>query len=259
MNGAWLVGRGLWTPGVADVFAWLEGDEDPTVTVPACSFVKGRLLRATSVLTRSVCEGAWQAAQEADFDPATTPTIFGSMHGEIQTAVDMLDTLRGEDALMSPARFKNSVHNTAAGIYSIATHNRAFTTAIAAGPSTVAMCLLEALALLGTDEERVVVTMGEEHLPPLLEPYADFPPLAVALALSRQPDGARPLARLENFRRDPSVPPPEDPSGRFAGHPTLPALLLLDRLARGEPGTVALDMGGEGWCVDLVPGGNGGA
>jgi 3-oxoacyl-(acyl-carrier-protein) synthase len=169
------MGRGLWTPGFADAFAWLEGHEDPTVEVPACSFVGGRLLRATSVLTRGLCEGAWQAAQEAGFDPAEAPTVFGSMHGEIQTAVDMLDMLRdGEQGIMSPARFKNSVHNTAAGIYSIATRNRAYTTAIAAGTATFAMCLLEALALLGTDEERVVVSVGEELLPPLLVRYGDF-------------------------------------------------------------------------------------
>jgi hypothetical protein len=254
MRDAWLVGRGLWSPGFPDVFAWLEGSEDASVQVPACSFVGGRLLRATSVLSRSVCEAAWQAAQEARFDPSATATVFGSMHGEIQTAVDQLDMLRDGDGIISPARFKNSVHNTAAGIYSIATRNRAFTTAIAAGTRTFAMCLLEALALLGTDAEQVVVSVGEERLPPLLVQFADFPPLAVALALTREPGVARPFAKLAHLRREPGASPVMDRSGRFGAHPCLPALALLDRVARGEHGTVTLEgEEGDGWCVDLLP------
>lgn len=252
MRDAYLIGRGLWAPGFGDLFAWLEGHEDPSVTVPACTFVGSRLLRATSILTRALCEVAWQATREAGFDPKSTPTVFGSMHGEIQTAIDLLDMLRDEN-VMSPARFKNSVHNTAAGIHSIATGNRSFTTAVAAGPSTLAMCLLEAMALLGTDEETVVVAVGEERLPELLRPMlGDFAPLGVGLALTRTPpEGGRALARLSGLRREPGMQGAAL-APRFEGNPTAPGLALLERLARGDLGTCALEIdGGEGWCVEL--------
>lgn len=249
---AHLVGRGLWTPGFADLFAWLEGDEDAGVQVPPCDFIGSRLLRATSTLTRELCEVAWQASQEAGLDPSATPTVFGSMHGEIRTAVDQMDMLHEGDGIISPARFKNSVHNTAAGIYSIATRNRAYTTAIAAGPATLAMCLLEAMALLHTDEDAVVVTVGEERLPPFLERYGGFAPLGVAFALVREAEPGASLARLASLRRDPDVTAAEPPE-RFRGNPCAPGLALLERHARGEYGTVPLEpSGGEGWCVDVL-------
>lgn len=252
MRDVYLLGRGAWTPGFADLDAWLAGREDPDVQVPGCAFVGSRLLRATSVVTRALCEVAWQATGEAGFEPSAPATVFGSVAGEIQTAVDQMDMLREGDGIISPARFKNSVHNTAAGIYSIATENRQFTTAIAAGPNVVAMCLLESMALLGTDEDAVVMSVGEERMPELLRPIVDYAPLAVGLALARSPEQGTPLARLSNLRVDPDVAAtPVD--ARFAHNPCAPALALLERLARGELGPVALEgPGGEGWCVDLV-------
>ena len=50
--------------------------------------------------------------------------VVGSAFGELATLVEMLEE-RERDGLLSPLRFQNSVHNSAAGQLSIAHKNKA--------------------------------------------------------------------------------------------------------------------------------------
>ena len=100
-------------------------------------------------------------------------TVFGSAYGEILIAFEQLDMIERE-GVPSPARFKNSVHNTASGHVSIATGNTGFTTALAAGPATFAMCLLEAWVWLETHGGSVIVSVADEPLPDHLAKWVDM-------------------------------------------------------------------------------------
>ena len=95
--------------------------------------------------------------------------------------------MRTGDGVISPAMFKNSVHNTAAGVFSIAAKNKGFTTALAAGDHTLGASLFEAYGLLATGEKEVVIALADEQLPePLLSQIDDgtFSTLGVSFALS---------------------------------------------------------------------------
>jgi hypothetical protein len=242
-------GMGLWTPGYANLDAWRQGARDDSITVAAASLAPARSRRATSHLTRMLVDTAGQATDEAGLSPSEIATVFGSAHGEIQIAIEQLQMMREGDGKVSPARFKNSVHNTAAGLFSLAAKNHGFTTAIAGGDDTVAMCLLEAQGLLEAGEPAVVVAVGEEALPEPIHRFAPHAELGLAFAL-RKDEQAGP--RIGPLERAAHVDSPDVP-GPFQGHPAAGALALLEGILHARPGRYPLGpRGGDGgWCIDL--------
>ena len=136
-------------------------------------------------------------------------------------------------------------------------------TTIAAGPSTVAMALFEAAALLGTGAEDVVVIIAEAELPAALQPSVRYEPLAVALHLTADP-GPGDLAMLAG--PDLVRTAPEHATGPHAGSPGRAALLLARAALAGTATRVVLedavvaDPAGPGrWSVEIRPVGATGA
>ncbi|KLV04066.1 3-oxoacyl-ACP synthase [Photobacterium aquae] len=112
--------------------------------------------------------------------------IFSSRHGELQRTVSLLsDILSGEDA--SPTAFSQSVHNTAAGLYTIVTKQAVPVTSLGSGDQTLHSALIEAAAYLSENpEHRILVVDFDEPLP---APYCQFEtglyqPYALGLVLS---------------------------------------------------------------------------
>jgi hypothetical protein len=242
---AWVLGTGLWTPWFDGVDPWTVGKRAPTPGEPRAAIVPPRLMRRTSFLTRMAAEVLGQAAAGADLSQVMT--VYASAYGEVQTLATLLEML-SSDGILSPARFHNSVHNTAGGHISIATANRAFSTTLAAGPETVAMGLFEALALLDDRGGDAIVIFADEApgkfgLPP-------FESLAVAVHLAAQPPAGA-LARLSGLRRAEGLRVPEVRAD-FAHNPVAPSLALVEaiRLGRSGPVPLTLDPRG-GWIVDL--------
>jgi len=246
----YLHGRGLWSPGVPDVATYLARREDPTAERPACDVVHPRMKRATSLLTQTSIEVMTQAARDASFALDQCATVFGSEHGEIQIAVEQMQMMQEGSGIVSPARFKNSVHNTAAGLFSISVVNRGFTTAIAAGEHTFAMSLLEAWMLLADgDVDQVVVSIAEEPLPTPIHDFAPHVALGVAIALGTKAEGA--LAKIgvpERRRVENGI---EVPS-RFSGHPGEGALRLIEAARPTGNGVVDVALS-SAWSVRVEP------
>jgi hypothetical protein len=110
--------------------------------------------------------------------------IYGSVYGEIRTTLDLLAALLDPAAPLSPTKFHNSVHNTAAGYVSIATQNRGGNAAMTAGRSTLAMGLLECA---GPGRGRAGAGGAGDRGGDLPEPLAagrSWAPLAAAFALA---------------------------------------------------------------------------
>jgi hypothetical protein len=107
--------------------------------------------------------------------------VFASQHGEIHRTLGLLgDLAQGEP--LSPMAFSLSVHNTASGLYSIASGNTAPSTAVAAGLDTLPMALVEAMGQLQRHEE-VMVVYAEEPLPEAYRDFADGGSALLGLAL----------------------------------------------------------------------------
>jgi len=246
MKPAYLWGAGFWAPGFADAAAWLDGQRDSTVVQPSCTVLPSRQKRGTSLVTRLGAEVAAQAVADAGLDSSDVHLVYGSALGEIRTAVDQLDMMASDDGRLSPARFKNSVHNAPVGLLSVAWANRRSASALAAGPATFAMCLLEALLLVHDQQRPVVVAVADEppddSLAPGLEAYE---PLAVGFCLGPEVRaGSR--GAVSNFgrARAPLLPP--------SGNPAAAALPLLRAMLCREPGLVPVERDEQlPYCISL--------
>ena len=240
------------------------------------------LRRGLSEVTRLFMHAAKLALDDAGRAPEHMHVIFASAFGEIATAEALLAEAYEQDG-SSPARFRNSVHNTAAGLLSISTKNHLACTAVAAGWETVPMALIEAAAQLASQAETVLLVFAEERVPNALSAEHRHGPLAAAFVLAREAaPGVRARGSLINLRRLPRsalaasalVGPHADevrastatqPSPEALElHPIASVLSLVHALShvRGDqpsgsareidqPTTIALSDGENPWCVDV--------
>lgn len=181
-----------WTPGTTSVDEWRallcatdsSASAPPTEqTKPAVDFVPPLLRRRLSGLSRS----ALAVAGDCLGTDSATRTIFASPHGEVGRTVELLQQLAAGEPL-SPNAFSLSVHNTASGLYAIATGNRAASTALAAGRDTLALAFIEAAGRLARDPEPLLLVFADEPLPAFYQRWQPQPARAFALALLLVPE-----------------------------------------------------------------------
>lgn len=256
-----LRGVGFWAPGYPDPAAWAARPEpcpEPPEAAPRAELLPPMLRRRTSLLTRMAAEVAQQALRRADLDPARATLVFASVYGEIRTTVDLLAALLEPGAPLSPTKFHNSVHNTAAGYVSIATGNREGNAALTAGRSTLAMGLLECATLCACEGRTAVLVIAEEPLPEPLAAGLRYGPLAAAFALAPAVPGdmSGRTCTLVHGPMDSATPGRPAPAW-LAESPCAAALALVDAAAAPSAARVALgprDQGpqGAGWLLALA-------
>lgn len=250
-------GVGVWIPGRPSSSAFLSGEEDETAQKPAGRILDRMNRRRASALGRALADAAAEAMEEADVDPAVTPAVIGSSLGEATTMVGLLEQMWRRREPASPAAFTMSVHNAAAGLLSISTGNRGFTTSVAADDDTPAGVLFEAIGLIHATGGPIVIAVGDDAVPSGFVAEGErFGLMAVALVLApddRSMAAERPaLARLVGPHRNgaPDLPPDRPPT--LALHPQVGLLDLAEAILRRRASCVALDRGrGQGWRVDV--------
>ena len=255
MRPVYVRGIGFFSPGFRDVRAWCRGDPDPDAGTPKASLLAGPLRRRASLLTRIGVDVLQQAIAGAGCDPETTVSVWGTAHGEHSMAVALLAMMRRREGKLSPTQFHNSVHNTASGYASIATANGSASTTLTGGPELVFSAFLEAWCHLEAGAGDVALVLADEPLEGPFEGREACAPLAIAFCLSARKEGA--LAVLSGLRRDAVAPEKRHES--FGGLYVSAALPLLERIAMGRPGTIALELEGEEpvgmvGCVDTALG-----
>lgn len=90
-------------------------------------------------------EVATRACEGLPIDRAQLPQVFASMHGDTPISDYMCSTLATTPSMISPTKFHNSVHNAAAGYWSIGVGSHAPYTSISAAQYTFGAGLLEAV------------------------------------------------------------------------------------------------------------------
>jgi hypothetical protein len=190
-------------------------------------------------------------------DLSRVPLVYASAYGEMNTTLELLE--RSLVSESSPLRFQASVHNAAAGLLSIATRNRSFCTALAAGYGSVAAALLEAYALLASQEriKEVVILLAEEAPIDLLTDQ-EFAPLSAAFHLRRGWDASA-LGRLSPPYRGRASHPASDVSlpADLVKNPIGPALRLVRNASSPVPTSARLDNVAtsleKSWQIDFEP------
>jgi hypothetical protein len=128
---------------------------------------------------------AQAACANAGRDPALLPTVFASTYGDMAITDYMCGTLAKAPTLLSPIRFHNSVHNAAAGYWSIATGCRQPYCALGAGQYTFAAGLFAAaLQVCADDTDVLFVAYDIDARGPLAQVTHSRGMLGVALVLA---------------------------------------------------------------------------
>ena len=152
--------------------------------------------RATAAV-RLAFRVAEDAMSGTAFAPHELASVFASSEGDTGILHRLCTTLAEQQRAVSPTDFHNSVHNAAAGYWSIAAKAKRSSVSLSAFDASFSAGLLEA-ACLTLDEEIPVLLAAYDIRPP--EPlYATRPlteSIGVALVLSAQPS-MKALARIE--------------------------------------------------------------
>lgn len=169
----------------SDWLAWSKNNQKwPGALTPVpANLIKPMVRRRMSSLSKLALQAALQISVDASIDYI----IFASRHGELTRTVKLIeDILQGEDA--SPMAFSQSVHNTAAGLFTISANRATPVTSIAAVESTLHHALIEAAVYLQENpQHRVLVVDFDEPLPTQYEKYeqpVDYQGYAFAAILS---------------------------------------------------------------------------
>jgi hypothetical protein len=102
-------------------------------------------------------EVAGRACESAGADPRRLPSVFASTHGDLAISDYMSATLATTPTLISPVRFHNSVHNAAAGYWTIGAGCHEPYTALTAHVDTFGEGLLEALVQAACGDRAVLL------------------------------------------------------------------------------------------------------
>ncbi|HYH40484.1 MAG TPA: beta-ketoacyl synthase chain length factor [Burkholderiales bacterium] len=249
VEGVGLVGPGLhgWE-GSRAVLAGTEAYVYAPTVIAASELLPAAERRRTGAPVKLALAAGSEAFSNAARDAATTATVFTSSGGDGENVHQMCETLASEEREVSPTRFHNSVHNAAAGYWSIATGSREPSTSLCGYDSSFAAGLLEAAAQVATDRAPVALIAYDHRYPhPLsvVRPInADF---AMALVLTAEPS-AQTLAILDvsHVVDDTPATPMSDAALETvrAGVPAGRSLPLLVTLARRQTQVVILEYTG---------------
>ncbi|MCU7814955.1 MAG: beta-ketoacyl synthase chain length factor [Candidatus Thiodiazotropha sp. (ex Rostrolucina anterorostrata)] len=204
--------------------------------------------RRTSQATRMAVTAAGRACDDAAVD-TDMPAIFVSAVGEMQITDRLCQAIAQQSFPLSPTQFHNSVHNTAAGYWSIAIGSMHPMQAMGGMQDGFALGLLEAWCQINMGVQRLLLVCYDESMPEALLPDYHWQPCAMALVL-----GAEQADR-------PSISMPwqvstesEDHRSFNALNPAFEALPLLQALQCKErlDETVEVCSGPSRWISRLV-------
>ena len=146
----------VWGPGLQGWAASqpvLRGAQDYVASEanpPLPTLLSATERRRTGLVARLALSVAQQASEMAGIAPGAIPSVFATANGDGAVVHSILEALAAGEPV-SPTQFHNSVHNTAAGYWSIATGSQQPTNCVACHDSTAAAALLKAVAEVRTD------------------------------------------------------------------------------------------------------------
>jgi len=250
--GAWASGM----PGWDALRAVARGEATPAADAPrrpAPELLPPNERRRAPDSVLLALDAAQSACRAADADPATLSSIFASTHGDLGITDALCSTLAREPTEVSPIRFHNSVHNAAAGYWTIGCGCRAPSTAISAYRATFAQGLVEAALQLQAGEPAVLLVAydsGSEG--PLAAVSKSSGLFGLALVLTHAQPGTPALHLTLGPQRDTAIEP-GPLHAALAANAMSPALDFAVLLARGA-GRCSLEAGTDAWLgVELAP------
>jgi hypothetical protein len=246
---AYAGGLGVLGPGLAnwpEAAAVLSGQAPyrplPTV-LPVPTILAAAERRRVGRVVKLALAVALEATRQAGADPASLASVFSSSGGDGHNCHDLCQALSLAGREVSPTRFANSVHNAAAGYWSIGTGAMAESNVLCAFDASFSAGLLEAMAQVVVDQIPVLLVSYDSEYPQPLHAKRPIPDaFGVAMVLTPQRRGST-VARLDAALSDSSFDRFDDPDldALRCAFPAARSLPLLRLLAEGNAGTSVLE------------------
>jgi len=139
--------------------------------------------RAVPIVKLALAVGQ-QACAHANIPMTDLASVFTSADGDGGNCHTLCEVLASAERMISPTRFHNSVHNAAAGYWSIAAAATATSNAMCGADASFAAGLLEAIVQVVAEQRPVLLVAFETDFPEPLHTLRPIPDCAgVALVL----------------------------------------------------------------------------
>jgi hypothetical protein len=244
VSGIGVLGPGLanW-PATASVLAGRVAYSPARTELPAPTLLPPAERRRTGRVVKLALAVALEASSRANVNPAQLASVFSSSGGDGDNCHELCRALALDPREISPTRFSNSVHNAAAGYWSIATGAKLESNVLCAFDASFCAGLLEAMTHVVVEGESLLLVAYDTEYPEPIHakrPVPDAFGIALVLTPARTPDS---LARIEVALGDDAAQRMSDP-GLESLRLTIPAargLPLLLQLARNQAGRTVLE------------------
>jgi hypothetical protein len=200
---AYISGLGVLGPGLA---SWPETAavlSSPSAYRPAATVLQMPTIlaaaerRRTGRVVKLALGVALEATSQAGDDPSNLASVFSSSGADGHHCHEICQALSLPGREISPTRFANSVHNAAAGYWSIGTGAMAESNVLCAFDASFVAGLLEAFTQVAVDQVPVLLVAYDSEYPPPLHAKRPIPDVfGVALVLTPQ-RRASSLARVD--------------------------------------------------------------
>ncbi len=244
-----ILGCGVSAPGLPDIetLSQVLAGGELGIEAPGSgniSLLSPRERRRCPETVRLSMAAAEQACQAADLDPSEPDAVFASGMGDLAISDYMCRTLAETPDLLSPMRFHNSVHNAAAGYWSIGVSGRGDVTALSGATDSLVTGLVEAASRVQTDHRPVLLVVYDSAADgPMRAVWPANHPFACAFVMGVAEGNQGSAIKLgpEAARADDHCPAlPAALAERAADNPAARALHLLALLQGHHRGPVRL-------------------
>lgn len=244
VDGVGLLGPGLidWDHGAAVLCGKAAYCPAPTV-LQTPTLLPSAERRRTGRVVKLALAVALEATGRARTDPAELASVFASSGGDGQNCHELCQALALAGREISPTRFSNSVHNAAAGYWSIATGARLESNVLCAHDASFSAGMLEALTQVTVDGSPLLMVAYDTEYPEPLHAKRPVPD-AFGIAFVLMPErGPASIARIEATLEEDPADTLEDPllEALRRSIPAARGLPLLRLLALRTTGRTTLD------------------
>jgi hypothetical protein len=168
---AYIEGIGLIGPGIN---SWSDGrkiliDQQPyrsaKTVIPVPELLPAAERRRASDIIKLTLATSLEAIAQAGLQDENLPSVFSFSNGDGLNCHTICEMLASDDREISPTRFHNSVHNAAAGYWSIATKTIATSSVLCAYDASFGAGLLDALTQLTVDDTYCILVASDTPYP----------------------------------------------------------------------------------------------
>lgn len=168
---AYIQGVGLLGPGLTDwsnsrdILCGLQAYQPSKTVIPAPELLPSAERRRASDIVKLTLATSLEAIKAAGLQDENLPSVFSFSNGDGINCHTICETLASDDRQISPTRFHNSVHNAAAGYWSIATKTMATSSVLCAFDASFGAGLLDALTQVVVDRTRCILMSSDTPYP----------------------------------------------------------------------------------------------